>query len=220
MVNKPRPLDVVQFRSAVDGHAKDWGVTDDVLYELCRNHPGHTALSAVNAKTLLIGRSFASGIERHIKSTGSQGSSIGQLADHLQKNSPLVDGVINRLRVLREPLDPRTLSVVVSEHGRFCNLLVQISRDGNVPASFASKYLHFHCPIVPIYDSWVYKQAWRRRRAEGLEAYEKPVDAHHDYYWYSLCFWQHYTEVRALVPTATVRMVEFYLLWLAGESAL
>jgi hypothetical protein len=107
---------------------------------------------------------------------------------------------------------------VVSEHGKFCKLLVQISRDGNVPASFASKYLHFHCPVVPIYDSWAYDQAWRRRKRDGLQAFEKPTDAHDDYYWYALCFWQHYSDVRALVPTATVRMAEFYLLWLAGES--
>jgi hypothetical protein len=189
-----------------------------VLYELCRNHPGHDALSVVNAKSLLIGRAFATGIERHIKSSGSQGSSIGQLAAHLHRNSQVVDGIIKRLRKFKEPLNLHSLSVVVSEHGKFCKLLVKISRNGNVPASFASKYLHFHCPVVPIYDRWAYDQARRRRKPEGLRAFEKPADAHGHYYWYSLCFWQHYCHLRALVPTVTVRMAEFYLLWLAGES--
>jgi hypothetical protein len=86
MANTLQPLNVSHFRSAVDAHAQDWGVTDGVLYELCRDHPGHDALSAVNAKSLLIGRGFATGIERHIKSSGSQGSSIGQLAEHLQRS--------------------------------------------------------------------------------------------------------------------------------------
>src|SRR4051812_32920169 len=105
MATKLRPLKVSHYRSAVDAHARDWGVTDGVLYDLCRNHPGHESLSAVNAKSLLIGRSFATGIERHIKSTGSQGSSIGQLAVHLQRNSSLIDGIIARLSGLNEPLD-------------------------------------------------------------------------------------------------------------------
>ncbi len=197
MAPNPRPLDATDFRLAVDSHARDWGVTDAVLYELCRNHPTHGELSAANAKSLLIGRTFATGVERHIKSSGSQGSSIGQLAEHLHTNSKRVDGIISRLRKLKEPLNLQSLSVVVSEHGKFCKLLVQISRNGNVPASFASKYLHFHCPVVPIYDRWAFDQAWRRRRREGLRAIDMPDDAHEGYYWYSLCFWQHYSELRA-----------------------
>ena len=55
-------LDVNQFRSAVACHAQDWAVTDRALYELCRQQPGHAALSAVNAKALLIGRGFATGL--------------------------------------------------------------------------------------------------------------------------------------------------------------
>jgi hypothetical protein len=218
MANIPRPLDVRHFRSAVDSHAQAWGVTDGVLYDLCRNHQDHGALSAANAKALLIGRTFATGIERHIKSAGSQGSSIGQLASYLYRKSALVDGIIARLRVLKEPLDLQSLPVVVSEHGKFCKLLARICRNGNVPASFASKYLHFHCPVVPIYDRWASDEAWRRRKREGLQTFKKPPDAVDNYYWYSLCFWQHYSAIRALVPTATVRMAEFYLLWLADES--
>src|SRR5229473_8199896 len=90
-------VDIATFNSAFDAHAQDWGVTDNALYELCRQHPRHDALSAVNAKALLIGRGFATGIERHIKSSGAQGSSIGRLADHLHKNSSDVDAIIGRL---------------------------------------------------------------------------------------------------------------------------
>jgi hypothetical protein len=217
MSHNPPALDVDLFRAAVATHAKDWGVTDRVLYDLCRAQPGHAELSAVNAKALLIGRSFATGIERHIKSSGEQGSSIGQLAVHLHQNSASVDGMISRLSKLKEPLDLRALEVVVSEHGKFCGLLARISRNGNAPASFASKYLHFHCPIVPIYDRWACGEAWRMRNREGLAAFEIPKEAHDGYYWYCLCFWQVYSGIRALVPTASVRMAEYYLLWRAGE---
>ena len=135
MAKNLRPIDVDHFRSAVEKHEWDWGVTDRALYELCRNNPGHEALSAVSAKALLIGRSFATGIERHIKSSGLQGSSIGQLARHLQKNNAHVDEIINCLREVKEPLDLQSLSAIVSGHGKFCKLLAQISRGGNAPTN-------------------------------------------------------------------------------------
>src|SRR5579859_694009 len=103
MAHNPLPLDVHDFRAAVASHAEDWGVTDRTLYDLCRDQPGHAALSAVNAKALLIGRGFATGIERHIKSSGEQGSSIGKLAAHLHKNCKLADGIIDRLSKFQEP---------------------------------------------------------------------------------------------------------------------
>src|ERR1700682_2569116 len=103
MAKIPLALDAKQFRSAVESLAQDWGVTDRALYDLCLDQPGHTALSAVNAKTLLIGRGFATGIERHIKSSGAQGSSIGQLAAHLHTNSTLLAGIISRLSKWQEP---------------------------------------------------------------------------------------------------------------------
>src|SRR5262245_44198030 len=109
MASNLRPLILGHFRAAVEAHTRDWGVTDSVLYGLCSNQPGHDALSVVNAKSLLDGRSFATGIERHIKSTGSQGGSIGKLARDLQKNYTLMGRIINLLRGLKEPLDLRTL---------------------------------------------------------------------------------------------------------------
>src|SRR5260370_32405972 len=100
MAHNPLALDVKHFRSAVESHAQDWGVTDRALYNLCCDQPGHRSLSAVNAKALLIGRGFATGIERHIKSSGGQGNSIRPLAAHLHKNSTLAYGIISRLSKL------------------------------------------------------------------------------------------------------------------------
>jgi hypothetical protein len=213
-------LDIEMFDSAFKAHGEDWGITDDTLYELCRKHSRHHALESVNAKALLIGRGFATGIERHITSSGVQGSSIGQLANHLHTNNAEVDSIIGRLGKLQEPLDVQALSVVVTEHGHFCELLANICRNKNQPASFASKYLHFHCPIVPIYDSWVYQKAWSMRRPEGFPAFDKPDGVHNEYYQYCVCFWQVYSALRALTPKANVRRAEFFLLWLAngGEA--
>ncbi len=209
--------DIAHFQMAVESHFRNWSIADETLYQLCRDQPRHDRLNSVNAKALFIGRGFASGIERHIKSSGSQGSSIGQLSSYLHDNAAEVDGIIDSLAELQEPLDVQTLAIVAAAHGRLCSLLSQICRNGNVPASFASKYLHFHCPIVPVYDSFARKQAWRMRKKVSLKAFPMPADACDDYYQYLLCFWQVYSALYGLTPNVTVRLVEVYLLSIATD---
>ena len=81
---------------------------------------------------------------------------------------------------------------------------------------FASKYLHFHAPVVPIYDSWVSWQAWRSRRKDALESFTQPRDANSSYYWYCLCFLQFYSELLGRVKPVSARLTECYLLWQAN----
>jgi hypothetical protein len=210
-------LDIDDMRACIEAHRQAWGAVDEVLYGLCREYPFHHLLRGINAKVILIGRSFATGVERHISSDGTQGSSIGKLAEHLHAAHTEVDETIERLATLREPLNPEKLQVIVGEHGRFCRLISKIAREENALASFASKYLHFHCPVVPIYDSWVCKQAWRMRQKAGLRVFDAPAEAHDGYYWYTLCFWQLYSQVRGAIPDVNVRLAEAYLLWLASR---
>jgi hypothetical protein len=211
------PLDIDDLRACIESHCQFWGALDDVLYGLCKKYPFHDDLPGVNAKVILIGRSFATGVERHISSDGTQGSSIEKLAHYLYEARSEVDETIKRLAALREPLNPEMLQLIVSEHGKYCRLISKIAREENALASFASKYLHFHCPVVPIYDSWVSKQAWRMRQKAGLGVFEAPEDAHDGYYWYILCFWQLYSQFRASIPEVNVRLAEAYLLWLASR---
>lgn len=41
-----------------------WDLGNQVLYDLCRQYPGHTDEQAVIAKIWLIGRTYAAAIER------------------------------------------------------------------------------------------------------------------------------------------------------------
>jgi len=41
---------------------------------------------------------------------------------------------------------------VLEAHGTFVEVLRGITRNHHSATSFASKYLHFHCPVVPLYD--------------------------------------------------------------------
>jgi len=40
---------------------------DQTLYDLCKRHPNHTDIGEIAAKLWLIGRGFATGVERQIR---------------------------------------------------------------------------------------------------------------------------------------------------------
>jgi hypothetical protein len=209
-------IDLPEYLASVDYYEKESSLLDRTLYRLCEEHPCHTDIGAVNAKLWLIGRGFSTGVERQIKSSGVPGSSLEKMAVHLRKNGNAVDQIIQDLRQLKEPLDLEKLQSVVAEHGKFCRLASRIAYGNRVLVSFASKYLHFHAPIVPIYDQWADWQAWRMRRKDNLMSFKLPKGGNEAFYWYCLCFWQVYANLRTVSDRVNVRLTECYLMWLAS----
>src|ERR1700722_1270590 len=67
------------YKSATQNYAQDWALLDQTLYRLCSKHPLHTDRLSVTAKVVLIGRTYATGIERKVPTTDTQGSSILQV---------------------------------------------------------------------------------------------------------------------------------------------
>jgi hypothetical protein len=124
-------------------------VLDKVLYEACRKHPDHTDISSVFAKLWLIGRTFTTGIERAVESDGSMGSALFTLADHMLKNGSRLNELFRELSAVRE-LNESNAGCIVRLHGRFVQIIGKQTR--HPPRSFASKYMHFHCRGVPLYD--------------------------------------------------------------------
>ncbi len=184
---------------------------------LRKRHPNHTHIGEITAKLWLIGRGFATGVERQIRSTRKQGGSLWKMVLHLKKHGKSIDEIVRRLKKIHEPLNVEKLRVVIAEHGRFCRIVSRIARRRHSLVSFASKYLHFHAPIVPMYDSWVGLQAWRMRGKENLDWFGCPKKANAAYYWYCVCFWQMYSELRRMTKPVNVRQAESYLMWLANE---
>jgi hypothetical protein len=124
-------------------------VLDDVLYDVCRDHPDHTDVTSVLAKLWLIGRTFTTGIERAVESDGSLGSALITLADHMLKNGRQLNQLFGELRAITD-LTESNAEQIVALHGQFLRILGKRTR--RPPRSFASKYLHFHCRAVPLYD--------------------------------------------------------------------
>jgi hypothetical protein len=206
------------FERSVAEYKKWTRTLDDALYELCRRHPDHRDHAGLAAKCWIVGRTYATGIERQIASGGLQGDSMSKLVGWLLKNSSKADRLIDPLRRLRAPLSATALALIMEVHGGLVQLLSGIVRKDETPRSFAAKYLHFHCPLVPIYDSVVARVMpgmvrWRN----DLIVFPKPNGADEEYSWYCYRFWHLYQQAREAVgETVTVKLLDYYLLWVGG----
>lgn len=196
----------------------NWALENEILYKMCKDHYFHKDISTINAKVWIIGRTYATGIERMISSSGAQGDSLGKLAKHLYKNCTTLDSIFNRLLTITEPLTIAKLKVIVVEHGKFVRLLAKILRENQSARSFASKYIHFHCPAVPIYDRYASGELRRICRWENsYEAFELPKGADEEYYYFAMRFWRLYKKFKESVKSTNARLIDCYLLWMAGE---
>jgi hypothetical protein len=92
-----------EYKKACTDYKQNWALLNEILYKMCKDCRFHKNLSAINAKVWIIGRTYATGIERMISSIGAQGDSLGQLAKHMYKNRTILDSIFNRLLSIREP---------------------------------------------------------------------------------------------------------------------
>jgi hypothetical protein len=89
------------FRESRQDYLADWRLLDDVLYRVYTEHPNHETMEAINAKLYLIGRSYATGIERLVNvdeaRRNEQSAAMNQLARHYWQQRDLIDGAISAL---------------------------------------------------------------------------------------------------------------------------
>jgi hypothetical protein len=124
-----------------------WDLGNQVLYDLCSQHPLHKSQQEIIAKVWLIGRSYAAALERR---KNKSSDSVGDLfyedkAFPKIKNSE-IDSWIGSLKNNSKPEE------AVETHFKLTKLFHEISELEK--RSLASKYLHFHQPnLFFIYDS-------------------------------------------------------------------
>ena len=210
MINKK------EYQAACKDYENNWALLNDTLYGLCRNNPGHSSLSVINAKFYIIGRTYAAGIERIRRKSDDENADLRDLVKHIYRNRQSVDPILECLSKIKEPLTSESLKTIIVAHGVFLNLLKK-GLGGRAPRSFASKYLHFHCPVVPIFDSIASKElSYGQRWNMAFELFAIPKGADRDYYYrFAMRFWRHYNDAteKGLEPTA--RLIDNYLLWMA-----
>lgn len=207
---------VDDYKKAVDHYRAKWDALDEALYRLCRDHPDNTDRGSVYAKLWIIGRTYATGIERKVATKHSQGSSMSQIADYLLAHGRRINELVAELRSVTEPLTPIGIRTIVSVHGRFVGLLTSITRKRQSPRSFVSKYLHFHNPAVPIFDSIAAGVLPKLVRwTKSLEIFAMPSDADKPYVRHVMRLYGLYQIIAKEHVRLTVKYMDYYLLWLA-----
>lgn len=131
-----------------------WTLGKQVLYDLCTEYPNHQRDDAVVAKVWLIGRSHSAAIER--RKNEAQVTNDKFYEDHVApalRESEL-DIYLNRLRPYQQ-IDQQNLCEILDAHGYLTKVFYDLTQQNK--RSLASKYLHFHLPMLFfIYDSWAY----------------------------------------------------------------
>ena len=141
-------FNVKEFESLKDSI---WMLGNNILYKLCSDFPKHTNPEEICAKIWLIGRAYAASIERRKNKKEINDKFYANFIEAFIKfnNTEEFDKQLNSLK--NKEFDEKTLKKILELHFKlteFFNNQTKLKK-----RSLASKYLHFHIPIFPIYDS-------------------------------------------------------------------
>jgi hypothetical protein len=136
-----------RLSQAIKSYEAGWKPVDSELYDLCRRRPSQNDFTDVYTKVTMIGRVYEAGVARAWRGDGDPETEVTRV---LMEQADLIQTGLRRLQDCR--FDQQTASVIVKLHGHIARAISHRSGDVFL-TSFVSKYLHFHCPIVPIYDS-------------------------------------------------------------------
>jgi hypothetical protein len=124
-----------------------WDLGNSILYDLCRNHPGHKTNHEIIAKVWLIGRSYAASIERRRNAERFGDSFYEEIVAPGMMESHIDEWLAG---FSKDKSPGTTQSIAVHKH------LMDLFKSFTdlEKRSLASKYLHFHEPkVFFIYDS-------------------------------------------------------------------
>lgn len=183
-----------------------WFTWNEILYKLCRKYQTHNNTNHIAAKIGLIGRSTNSGLERHAK------KDIAGIVNFFYSERKHIDDILQSLSNIRK-LTKENLDNIIGQHGRFLRLLRKITKNHDV-RSFASKYMHFHCPLVPIFDkntSSALKELYPIANKNGLSL-SVQKDADPVYFNHCVRFFAMWNDCR-LSGIEDVRRLDHYLFY-------
>jgi len=215
MKTLPSQADLERAAEAFD---RDWGGVGEVLYGICCQHFGHSVRREVTAKIALIDRAYSAGLERRVTPPiGKQAITV--IADFVLAHAARIDDIIARLTRLQEPLSSEAMAQIVVAHGRLTALLQRVATDGKAPRSFAAKYLHFHCPIVPIYDSYAAARLTGLVRWDARKVpFERPAEGDADYWDFCVRFLCLYEACLSAGTIVSVKGLDTYLWAVPGSK--
>ena len=135
------------YESICHEYREKWETWDEILYDVCRRFYHHGEISGMAAKLGMVGNADPS------RFVGKAGRELSEVVDFFYVHRLEMDKIFKPLAGLKEPLNAEKLKKIVSLEGQLVSLIHSLSPDPYAVHSFASKYLHFHNPLVPIYGS-------------------------------------------------------------------
>ena len=136
-----------RLREAITSYEARWKPVDSELYDLCRRRASHRDFADVYTKSAIVGRVYQAGVSRAWRGDGNPETEVTRV---LIEQADLIERGLERLK--DRAFDRQAAAEIVELHGYMARAISLRTKEVFL-ASFVSKYLHFHCPIVPIYDS-------------------------------------------------------------------
>ena len=136
-----------RLTQAIKSYEAGWKPVDGELYELSVRRSSHDDFADVYTKVAIIGRVYEAGVARVWRGGGDPETVVTEV---LIEKAELISTGLQRL--VGRPFERQTAAEIVELHGHIARAISHRTKEVFL-GSFVSKYLHFHCPIVPIYDS-------------------------------------------------------------------
>jgi len=217
-----KKFEEADYQKAQEEYDRTGSCLDQTLYQLCKNHSCHCNPGWVYAKAFIIGRTYATGIERKVTRGTGQGSSMSKVARRIFEKREEVDCLLAKLAKFGEPLSSVTLKVIAEVHESFVDLLKEITRDQQAVRAFVSKYMHCHCPLVPIRDEMANDALrslvrWKEElwTSAGLP---DPPNRDDKYREFLARFFFLYEKWRPTISDLSVGRLDAYLIWAENRN--
>jgi len=203
-------FDVDKFNNLKD---KKWMLGNNILYKMCADHSKHTDPEEIRAKIWLIGRSYAASIERRPKKEKINDDFydyvVREFINFNNKNK--FDEKLTKLK--NKEFNGETLKDILLIHGELTKFFKDLT--GKEKRSLASKYLHFHVPIFPIYDSRANDSL--KRIVEG-KIKEAEIECDKSYYKFCTKLLFLFYEIKDKTgKTPTLREIDTFLIKIAND---
>ncbi len=209
------PQRLAKYAASATSYASDWQHIDVMMRGVVRANPG-VGFAPVHTKVVLIDGIYRSQLNRSVGENAHVGVAKALV------NAPGVHAAVAR-QANSTQVTAATMADVIDVHGQImaaAGAAIPVGSQVSDLRSFASKYLHFHAEIAPIYDSYTSGMISRftdsrdvRTRVRANEAaVPLPVGVDASYRWYVVRFLALFDHFASLHVSASVKEID-HMLW-------
>lgn len=210
--------DLDDYKKAQRERLRLYSKADDILYSMCKRWPDHKDIGIVQAKVRIIGRVYSAGLERKGKKDKSKGI-YETIAEAIHEDRAWIDSEIKAIKRFKK-LSKASYERILTFHGNMVKRLRKETRSKLNFRSFVSKYLHFHAPIVPLFDSrastTINRSDWYPwKDSDARLAVPKRKEYDPVYYRFFKQFLFYFSDLQQQKLRPSVRDADWYLIWSA-----